>query len=248
MSLPGFGNPRPDGFGATQATSTSTGWSASSTPSASRCDLVGHDWGAGLTYRVATKYGDRLRSWAADCGSLAHPDYEWHDFAQIWQTPGEGEDVHADPGGAAARGAGRRAGRLFGISVEDATEMAGAQDRTMDDCILDLYRSAAPEPAHRLGTLAADVRAGADRAPHRGHVQHRAPRPRGGGAARRQGRGARRRRATSGPTRPPSKGQPCSRSSGLRSTEAALSRPVAACAAIASTGTGGGTPRRQSRT
>ena len=54
-------------------------------------DLVGHDWGAGLTYRVATAYGNRLRSWAADIGNIAHPDYEWHDFAKLWQTPGEGE-------------------------------------------------------------------------------------------------------------------------------------------------------------
>ena len=54
-------------------------------------DLVGHDWGAALTYRVATAHADKLRSWAADIANLVHPDYEWHAFAKLWQTPGEGE-------------------------------------------------------------------------------------------------------------------------------------------------------------
>ena len=56
---------------------------------------MGHDWGAALTYRVATTRGDLLRSWAADVANVMHPDYTWHDFARIWQTPGEGEEFFA---------------------------------------------------------------------------------------------------------------------------------------------------------
>jgi pimeloyl-ACP methyl ester carboxylesterase len=90
VSLPAFGNPRPDGFGATKdeyAEWLVAQYDAIGDP----VHLVGYDWGAGLTQRIAVTFGDRLRSWVADCGSLAHPDHVWHALAQIGQTPGEGE-------------------------------------------------------------------------------------------------------------------------------------------------------------
>ena len=36
-----------------------------------------------------------VRSWVTDAGAIGDPDFEWHDFAKIWQTPGEGEDFFA---------------------------------------------------------------------------------------------------------------------------------------------------------
>ena len=82
LSLPGFGCSRPAGFGATK--DDYVGWLVAELDRISGpVDLVGHDWGAGLTYRVATAYGDRLRSWAADVANVMHPDYTWHDFARI---------------------------------------------------------------------------------------------------------------------------------------------------------------------
>ena len=54
-------------------------------------DLVGHDWGGGHVQRVATARPDLIRSWCTDIIGAADPDYEWHDLAKVWQTPGEGE-------------------------------------------------------------------------------------------------------------------------------------------------------------
>jgi pimeloyl-ACP methyl ester carboxylesterase len=95
LSMPGFGSARPPGFGATK--DEYVDWLVGELNQFEEpIDLVGHDWGAGLTYRVATAYGDRLRSWSADIANIMHPDYVWHDFARIWQTPGDGEAFFAD--------------------------------------------------------------------------------------------------------------------------------------------------------
>src|SRR3546814_10170197 len=64
LALPGFGTARPAGFGATKDDYVQ--WLVSELdPIGEPVHLVGHDWGAGLTYRVATAFGDRLGSWAA---------------------------------------------------------------------------------------------------------------------------------------------------------------------------------------
>ena len=34
---------------------------------------------------------DLIRSWATDIAGAADPAYVWHDMAQVWQTPGDGE-------------------------------------------------------------------------------------------------------------------------------------------------------------
>ena len=142
LALPGFGCPRPAGFGATMDEYVT--WLVEELDAIGEpVDLVGHDWGAGFTYRVATAFGDRLRSWAADVGNLAHPDYEWHDFAKLWQTPGEGEAFVASQNELSTE---ERATTFeaMGVGREDALEMAAASDETMGACILDLYRSAMP--------------------------------------------------------------------------------------------------------
>ena len=153
VSLPGFGCPRPDGFGATK--DEYVAWLVAELDAIGEpVDLVGHDWGAPLTMRVASAFGDRLRTWAADCGGLVHPDYEWHAFAKIWQTPGEGEafmdQQRAQPVEEAAAGL----AQIMSISPEDALEMASGQDETMSACILDLYRSALPNPYADWGPFA----------------------------------------------------------------------------------------------
>jgi pimeloyl-ACP methyl ester carboxylesterase len=143
LELPGFGNPRPDGFPATKEAYVD--WLVGELDAIDEpIDLVGHDWGAGIGYRIVTAHGDKVRSWALDVGNLAHRDYVWHDFAKIWQTPGEGEAFFEAQGGQSAE---ERAGGyelLFGMSHEDAVEMATGSDATMGSCILDLYRSAVP--------------------------------------------------------------------------------------------------------
>jgi pimeloyl-ACP methyl ester carboxylesterase len=152
LSLPGFGNPRPEGFGASKEDYLD--WLLGELDAISGpIDLVGHDWGAILTCRVAHAHGDRLRSYAFDCGNVSHPDYEWHAFAQIWQTPGEGEAFFEAQAGSSVE---ERAAGLAALDVPltGATEMAEASTPDMSSCILDLYRSATPNPHHHWGPLA----------------------------------------------------------------------------------------------
>ncbi|MCU1391264.1 MAG: hypothetical protein JWL72_4602 [Ilumatobacteraceae bacterium] len=144
LMLPGFGCPLPDGF--TPEKDAYVDWLVAELDAIGEpIDLVGHDWGAGLTYRVATAFGDRLHSWVADVGNIAHPDYVWHAFAQLWQTPGEGEAFFA---GQVTQSAEER-GPLYetmGIPADDAVAMAASGDELMGTCILGLYRSATPNP------------------------------------------------------------------------------------------------------
>lgn len=149
LALPGFGCPRPEGFGASK--DDYVDWLLGELDHIDGpIDLVGHDWGAGLTYRVATAHGDRLHSWVADIGNIAHPDYEWHDVGKLWQTPGEGEAFVESQNAAAPE---ERASlfEAMGLSHGDAMEMAEASDATMGACILALYRSATPNPHDHWG-------------------------------------------------------------------------------------------------
>jgi pimeloyl-ACP methyl ester carboxylesterase len=142
LELPGFGCERPAGFGATKEDYVE--WLLGELDTIEGpIDLVGHDWGAALVYRVATTKGDRLHSWAADVAGLAHPDYVWHDFAKIWQTPGEGEAFFQTQSSTPPE---QRAPlfEAMGVPHDDALEMMASGDETMGDCILALYRSAVP--------------------------------------------------------------------------------------------------------
>jgi pimeloyl-ACP methyl ester carboxylesterase len=152
LALPGFGCPRPEGFGATK--DDYVAWVLDQLAAVEGpVDLVGHDWGAAITYRIATAHGDRIRSWAADVASVVRPDYRWHDVARIWQTPGEGEAFQA---AFSARPPEERAAtyEAQGVPAEDALVMARAGGEPMDGCILDLYRSALPNPHASWGPFA----------------------------------------------------------------------------------------------
>jgi pimeloyl-ACP methyl ester carboxylesterase len=104
-------------------------------------DLVGHDWGGLLTVRLVSIRPELVRSWASDVMGAFHPDFTWHDIAQIWQTPGAGEDMFAGLGALTPE---QRAEVFTGIGVppDDALAMASGIDERMADCILKLYRSA----------------------------------------------------------------------------------------------------------
>jgi pimeloyl-ACP methyl ester carboxylesterase len=91
VDLPGFGTPRPAGFGATKDEYAQ--WLADELRGLEGpVDLVGHDWGAGLVLRVVTAHDVPVRSWAVDVAAVFHPDYVWHDIAKVWQTPRLGEE------------------------------------------------------------------------------------------------------------------------------------------------------------
>jgi pimeloyl-ACP methyl ester carboxylesterase len=142
LALPGFGCPRPSGFGATKE--EYAGWLVGELEKFGEpVDLVGHDWGAGFTYRVATTRPELLRSWVADIANVIHPDYVWHDFAQIWQTPREGEEFFARQEATPPEEI-APVFESFGVPREEALALATWSDATMNSCILDLYRSATP--------------------------------------------------------------------------------------------------------
>jgi pimeloyl-ACP methyl ester carboxylesterase len=142
LSLPGFGAPRPDGFGATKEEYVD--WLVGELDARSGgdpIDLVGHDWGGGFTVRLVSTRPDLVRSWVTDAAGIGDIEFEWHDFAKIWQTPGAGEEFFDQQLGASQE---ERAAifELSGVPHDRAMVLAGGIDRTMTDCILPLYRSA----------------------------------------------------------------------------------------------------------
>ena len=92
LDLPGFAEPAPDGFPATKEAYVD--WIVEQIETAAErggpVDLVGHDWGSLLVQRIASIRPDLLHSVAAG-GAAVDVDYPWHEIAQVWQTPGEGE-------------------------------------------------------------------------------------------------------------------------------------------------------------
>lgn len=142
LQLPGFGCPRPDGFGATKEDYAEWLEGQLETFDAP-VDLVAHDWGALLAYRILSTRPDLLRTWTADVANGAHPDSEWHSYAKTWQTPGDGEayfeavlSLPLETMAEAYEG--------FHLGHDDALTLASWADATMSSCILDLYRSAVP--------------------------------------------------------------------------------------------------------
>lgn len=155
-NLPGFGCSVPTGF-----TATKEAYLAWLIAELERIDgpihLIGHDWGGGLSARVAMVRPDLVSSWASDAIGLFHPRYVWHDAALIWQTPVEGEaliaamlDIPLEE-----RAAGFAA---LGIPEPTAGILAAAADEQMGACILALYRSATQPAMVEWGTDAATAR------------------------------------------------------------------------------------------
>jgi pimeloyl-ACP methyl ester carboxylesterase len=142
LRLPGFGAVPPAGFGATKEEYVD--WLVAELErigSAGPVDLVGHDWGGGFVVRVVSTRPELVRSWVTDAGAIGDPGFEWHDFAKIWQTPGEGEEFFAQQ---LATPVDDQAGvfEAFGVPADRARVLAGWADEEMARCILTLYRSA----------------------------------------------------------------------------------------------------------
>jgi pimeloyl-ACP methyl ester carboxylesterase len=92
-ALPGFSTPTPRGFACTKeayALWLVAELEALKARTGKPVDLVGHDWGALLSVRVAATRPDLLRSWAV-ANALPEPSYRWHQAARMWQTPVLGE-------------------------------------------------------------------------------------------------------------------------------------------------------------
>ncbi len=149
VSPPGFGAPAPDGWHAT--VEDYRDWLIAELEAfGSPVDLVGHDWGGAHVVTVAMTRPDLLRSWCTDVIGIFDPEYVWHELAQLWQTPGAGEQAVA---AWAAEPVSERAARLvaLGLSAHVAERLAAGYDETMGRCILALYRSARQPTMARLG-------------------------------------------------------------------------------------------------
>jgi pimeloyl-ACP methyl ester carboxylesterase len=140
VSPPGFGAPVPGGFGATS--DEYRDWLTGEVERiGGPADLIGHDWGGGHVTRLAAARPDLVRSWCTDIAGVYDPDYVWHDLAQVWQTPAQGEELVA----AMFSGPpGPRAEQLTaaGMTPDAARASAEQLDEDTARCVLALYRSA----------------------------------------------------------------------------------------------------------
>jgi len=157
LSPPGFGAPLPDDFDATMVAYRD--WLEAELEKFDEpVDLVGHDWGGGHVLNVVIHRPELVHSWASDVLGLMHPDYVWHDLAQVWQTPDEGEAlVEAMMGGDVDDRVAQMTG--LGMSTAIATELALAQGPEMGRAVLTLYRSAAQPALAEAGRLLANATA-----------------------------------------------------------------------------------------
>ncbi|MEV6441258.1 alpha/beta hydrolase [Amycolatopsis sp. NPDC051716] len=149
LSPPGFGAPLPDGFDATPAGYRD--WLAGALAAFGEpVDLVGHDFGGTHVVNVVLGHPHLVRSWVSDTLGAFDPDYEWHEFARRWQTPGAGEADVAARFGAAAE---ERTAALVerGMAQAVAARVAAGQNEAMGRAVLTLYRAAAATGAHGLG-------------------------------------------------------------------------------------------------
>jgi pimeloyl-ACP methyl ester carboxylesterase len=140
LSPPGFGAPIPGGFEATMRGYRD--WLIGELSQIEApVDLVGHDWGGAHAIGVAMARPDLLRSWVTDVIGVFEPDYVWHEYAQIFQTPGQAERQLEIMFGGSVQD---RAERLTEVGIVDAAarKVAAGQGDEMARAIIALYRSA----------------------------------------------------------------------------------------------------------
>jgi pimeloyl-ACP methyl ester carboxylesterase len=134
--MPDFGNDAPEGFGNTKEEYLD--WLIGEVEAVGEpVDIVGHDWGALLVERLVSVRPDFVRTWVAGAGAIDE-NYTWHQIAQMWQTPGMGEQVMEGftPEAIVA------AFVADGMPEEIARDIASRIDDRMKAAILPLYRSA----------------------------------------------------------------------------------------------------------
>ena len=112
-AAPGLRLSPPRRASAPRRRSTSRGSSASSRRSRRRARSTSSatTGAAGSCVRLVSTRADLVRSWVCDAAGLGDVDFEWHDFAKIWQTPGEGEEFYRGQARAVPPTSGARSSR-----------------------------------------------------------------------------------------------------------------------------------------
>lgn len=138
-AMPGFVEPAPSGFSSTKEAYVDwyIGEIEKAHAQSGPVDLVGHDWGAIITVRVASLRPDLVRTWCV-ANALPHPDYKWHSMARTWQTPVMGELIMA----VTRKEALCKSLHAQGIPADLASKEASHWSPHMRKAILRLYRSA----------------------------------------------------------------------------------------------------------
>ncbi|MDH6242963.1 alpha/beta fold hydrolase [Mycobacterium sp. OTB74] len=157
LSPPGFGAPLPDDFPATFHAYRD--WLEAQLEALGEpVDLVGHDWGGGHVLNLVMHRPELVRSWVSDIVGVLDQDYVWHDLAQVWQTPGEGEQMVEDfLGGTPEERAALYA--TAGMPTDVGLLIAEAQGPDMGRAILALYRSARQPAMAEAGQALENARA-----------------------------------------------------------------------------------------
>ncbi len=150
LSPPGFGAPAPEGWTATRAEYIA--WLAAELAAIDGpIDLVGHDWGGGHVLGFLLENPEAVQSWCVDLLGILHPDYVWHDAAQVWQTPGAGEENVAGTVDTPTSEL-VELYEALGMSSQIATDVASSLTKDMGACVLGLYRDAAQPAMAELGS------------------------------------------------------------------------------------------------
>jgi len=158
LSPPGFGAPLPDDFPATYLAYRD--WLEGELEDVGEpVDLVGHDWGGGHVLNVVMHRPELVRSWASDILGCFDPYYVWHDLAQVWQTPDDGEQLVDTMLGGTLEDRAARMVEVGGMPIGMATSLAAAQGPEMGRAILRLYRSACQPAMAEAGRTLADAAA-----------------------------------------------------------------------------------------
>jgi pimeloyl-ACP methyl ester carboxylesterase len=156
LSPPGFGAPLPDGWPGTFVAYRD--WLEDElTRFDDPVDLVGHDWGGGHVINAVMHRPELVRSWASDDVGIFDQDYVWHDLAQVWQTPGDGEALVDTMMTNATEPQWIEQLVQGGLTPQVATKIAAGAGPEMGRAILLLYRSA-------TGPAWAEAGAGLERA------------------------------------------------------------------------------------
>jgi pimeloyl-ACP methyl ester carboxylesterase len=137
LALPGFGTPVPKGFACTKDAYVDH-LIGEIEKLGGKIDLVGHDWGALLSLRIASLRPDLIRTWCVT-NAVIDPEYRGHQTARMWATPLMGEFVMLN-----MRNKPRLEATLIqgGMPADLAKEEVPLIDKTMRQSILKLYRSA----------------------------------------------------------------------------------------------------------